>query len=245
MTPSSSTKATLADRYEAGIGRRADAVFRRAYADFDKLAGRLMQALAARGDTALIIASDHGGGVNNAVCDVNQRLRDLRLLAGTDREIDWRSTQAYTKRTGQGTEIYVDLKGREPHGIVEPRDYEKVQEAVIDALLDWRSPIHGKRAITYALKLRDAALIGYWGGRRLATCSSATTPVLFGARIPAARPSPLGQLLAWGPGIAKGVKREETSDARILQFGLKLVSKWKELCIDEISSDKPYGEPRP
>jgi predicted AlkP superfamily phosphohydrolase/phosphomutase len=63
-----------------------------------------------------------------------------------DRAIDWPQTRAFTRRERQGTEVYVNLAGREPHGIVSAADFERVQEAVIDVLLEWRDPGTGKRA---------------------------------------------------------------------------------------------------
>ncbi len=232
---------TLADpsyyKHDPAIATRADAVFRRSYEDFDHVIGQLLEAIEKRGDTTLIIASDHGGGVNNVVCDVNQRLRDAGLLAGTDRKIDWARSRAYTKRNRQGTEIYVNLRGREPHGIVSTDDYERVQEQVIDTLLDWRSPLDNSRVITYALKLRDAALIGYWGPEAgdIQFCynpgfvwgvnpdGSAIAP----ARSPVSNHGPqivtgetgystmMGQILAWGPGVARGVERDEKAHGPI------------------------------
>ena len=38
-----------------------------------------------------------------------------------------------------------------------------MQEAIIDALLDWRDPLTDKRAVALALKLEDGQLIGFWG----------------------------------------------------------------------------------
>jgi hypothetical protein len=226
---------TLADpfyyKHDPKIAARADAVFRRAYEDFDAVVGELLAAVEKRGDTTLIVASDHGGGLNNVVCDVNQRLRDAGLLAGTDREINWARTKAYTKRNRQGTEIYINRKGREPNGTVPDGEYEAVQEKVIDALLDWKSPLDGSRVITYALKLRDASLIGYWGPEAgdIQFCynpgfvwgvnpdGSAIAP----SQSPVSNHGPqivtgetgystmMGQLMAWGPGVAKGVARDE------------------------------------
>jgi len=228
---------TLADPtyhgYDPAAAAKADHVYRQAFIDLDTVIGRILAAIEARGDTVLIVASDHGGGVNNVVCDVNQRLRDVGLLTGPDRAIDFSRTRAYTKRSRQGTEIFVNLKGREPEGIVEPEDLEKVQEAVIDALLDWRGPIDKKRAVTYALKLRDAALIGYWGPEAGDVQFCYNPGFVWGvnpdgsAIAPSASPvsnhgpqivtgetgysSMMGQMLAWGPGVAKGVKRDEAA----------------------------------
>ncbi|MFQ6079888.1 MAG: hypothetical protein ACE5NJ_12255, partial [Thermodesulfobacteriota bacterium] len=77
-------------------------------------------------------------------------------------EIDVANSKAYPYGSAQ---IKINLKGREPHGIVSSQDYEKVQEEIIDALHNWRDPKTGKTAIALALKRKDAQLIGYWGER--------------------------------------------------------------------------------
>ena len=215
---------TLSDpsyyRYDPAVAKIHETAFAQAYADLDKTIGRLMEIVSQRTDTVLIVASDHGGGVNNAVCDIDKRLRDAGLEG-----------RAYTKRNRQGTEVYVNLKGREPNGIVPAENFERVQEEVIDALLDWRDPRSKKRAIAYALKLRDAALLGYWGDEagdvqfcynpgfvwgvnpNGAAIAPSQSPVAnHGPQIVTASTgysSMMGQLLAWGPGIARGVKRDE------------------------------------
>ncbi len=59
--------------------------------------------------------------------------------------------------------VYVNLKGRDPGGIVEPQDYEKVQRQIIEAFHDYVHPATGKRPVCLALCKRDAALLGLWG----------------------------------------------------------------------------------
>lgn len=226
---------TLADpsyyRHDPEVARAADHVYRQAYIALDQVVGKLLDFVSSRNDMVLIVASDHGGGVNNTVCDVDRKLCDAGLQARNGREIDWSRTRAYTKRNRQGTEIFVNLAGREPQGIVQPGEYEKVQEAAIDTLLDWRDPRTNKRAIAYALKLRDAALIGYWGPEAgdVHFCYNpgfvwGTTPdgsAIAPSKSPISNHGPqivtaatgyssmMGQLLAWGPGVARGVARDE------------------------------------
>ena len=62
--------------------------------------------------------------------------------------------------------VYVNLKGRDPHGIVEPgKEYEKVCDEVIKALYDYTDPVTGKKPVVFALRKEDARLIGLWGDR--------------------------------------------------------------------------------
>ena len=59
-------------------------------------------------------------------------------------------------------DIYINTRGRFPQGLVAPSDYERVQEEIIDALLDLRNP-DGKRVVAYALKRKDAEIVGQYG----------------------------------------------------------------------------------
>lgn len=59
--------------------------------------------------------------------------------------------------------IFVNLKGRDPHGIVEPEDYEKVQQEIIDALYNFR--MDGERAVAFAFTKSQARAIGLHGER--------------------------------------------------------------------------------
>ncbi len=52
-----------------------------------------------------------------------------------DLAIDWSQTRACVLHAGVYGFLYINLKGRQPHGIVEPRDYERVRREVRDKLL--------------------------------------------------------------------------------------------------------------
>lgn len=55
------------------------------------------------------------------------------------RTLDWSQTQAYA---GLPTEdgVFINLRGREPFGIVEQADYEPLRADIIEALREWRDP---------------------------------------------------------------------------------------------------------
>jgi len=59
--------------------------------------------------------------------------------------------------------VFVNLRGREPDGIVPPEQYAAVQREVIDALLDYRHPATGERAFALALAREDAEMVNLWG----------------------------------------------------------------------------------
>jgi len=52
------------------------------------------------------------------------------------------------------------LKGRDPHGIVEPADYERVQQEIIGALLGLRDPRSGDTIVSMAIPKQDAGVLG-------------------------------------------------------------------------------------
>jgi len=60
-------------------------------------------------------------------------------------DVDWSRSVAFSK--GNYGQIYVNLKGREPNGIVDDTEYEKVREQIIDRLQTVKDPRSGGRWI--------------------------------------------------------------------------------------------------
>jgi len=69
--------------------------------------------------------------------------------------IDWQKTKAYVaSNTNQG--IYINLKGREPNGIVEPgKEYESVREAIIKSLQSFLHPVTKEPLVSHIWKRED------------------------------------------------------------------------------------------
>lgn len=76
------------------------------------------------------------------------------------REIDWLKTRAVQTRSSY---IWINLKGRQPHGIVEPEDKAALEEQIIDDLYNYRHPVSGKRTVGIALRNKNAAVLGLSG----------------------------------------------------------------------------------
>ncbi|MDR1604892.1 MAG: alkaline phosphatase family protein [Gracilibacteraceae bacterium] len=76
------------------------------------------------------------------------------------REIDWARTKAVAVRE---CNIYINLKGRDPHGIVDPADKYELEEQIMTDLYGYRDKVTGKRVIALALRNKDAVLLGYGG----------------------------------------------------------------------------------
>ena len=57
----------------------------------------------------------------------------------------------------------MNLKGREPYGIVPPEAYDDVCERVIDAMLAYRDPQTGLCPFSLVLRKNDARVLGLYG----------------------------------------------------------------------------------
>jgi predicted AlkP superfamily phosphohydrolase/phosphomutase len=70
--------------------------------------------------------------------------------------IDWSGTRAYCP-SAPGSGVWVNLRGREPQGIVEPgAEYERVVEEVRARLLAFREPVTGEPVVTAVHRREDA-----------------------------------------------------------------------------------------
>ena len=115
-------------------------------------------------------AKGRGTSTRYSIVNVNNVLAQAGLLVYADAQqptsiyqiggIDWSQTRA--ARVGR-IHIFVNLKGREPNGIVDPADYEATQREIIDALLDYRDPATGQRPFTLALTRSNAEILNLWG----------------------------------------------------------------------------------
>ena len=76
------------------------------------------------------------------------------------REIDWSKTKAIATR---GNHIYLNIKGRDKYGIVDPDEQYELEEEIITALYGYRDKKTGKRVIALALRNKDAILLGMGG----------------------------------------------------------------------------------
>jgi len=76
------------------------------------------------------------------------------------REIDWEKTRAVAQREQM---IYINLKGRDPYGIVDPEDQYELEEEIMTALYGYKDKKTGHRIISVALRNRDAVLLGQGG----------------------------------------------------------------------------------
>lgn len=141
----------------------------RVYEGADRMIARILERKT--DGTLVFVISDHGAKAHIADVPVSDILRRAGLLHEHEREnpqsgrkaIDWSRTKAVPQRS---IHIYVNLRGRDPSGIVEPGDeYEAVREAIVGALMDYRVPETGECPFALALKREDARILGLYGDR--------------------------------------------------------------------------------
>ena len=76
------------------------------------------------------------------------------------RELDWSKTRAVMNGGGH---IFLNIKGRDPEGIVDPADQYELEEQIITDLYSYKHPDTGKRCVSLALRNRDALVLGQGG----------------------------------------------------------------------------------
>ncbi|MCD6503843.1 alkaline phosphatase family protein [Candidatus Bathyarchaeota archaeon] len=139
--------------------------FRRFYGAADKMVGDIVKH--ADEETLVVVLSDHGHipYVYGAAMIGNALIKAGLLAYKRDSSgklvVDWSKTKAYPINS---IHIYVNLKGRDPDGIVEPEEYEDVCNEVISTLYKIRDP-KGRCPIAFALKKSEARMIGLYGDR--------------------------------------------------------------------------------
>ena len=75
-------------------------------------------------------------------------------------EVDWTKSKAIMTRSNS---IYINVKGRDKYGIVDPADKYELEEEIITKLYGYTHPKTGKRIIALALHNKDAVLLGLGG----------------------------------------------------------------------------------
>ncbi len=140
------------------------------YRRLDNFISRLLaQGEQDRGDTAIIVASDRGFGSLRKVFYINKWLAELGLLklkegaseeVGFLQSVDWAQTKAYS--FGSFGNIYLNLRGREPLGIVEQgKEVEELKKFLKQEL--YQLPAPGEEAAIVSRVYRKEEL--YTGPR--------------------------------------------------------------------------------
>jgi len=160
----------LHPRYDPAIAAKYGEVIDQVYQRMDKIIGKAMKYVDE--NTVLIVLSDHGFNSYRKGVNLNTWLvkngfmtrvtddvgRELGLDNLYDREdfwpdVDWSRTKAYAIGLGQ---IYINLAGREKHGLVRPgADYERVVREICDGLSNLVDRETGERVVIGAYPRAD------------------------------------------------------------------------------------------
>jgi len=124
----------------------------------------------------VIVTSDHAqlastynhypslGNVNGYSARVFQQWGYLDFKHDADgneiEEIDWSKTKAIPNRS---MDIYLNIKGRNPEGIVDPADQYELEEEIMTKLYELKHPVSGHRVVGLALRNKDAIHFGLGG----------------------------------------------------------------------------------
>ena len=214
-------------------------LIKRCYRIADELIGELTEA--AGEDALYVVVSDHGSIPHLTSVPIREiferagllvwREEDAFARAAADQQtdatpasvrhlaernwlerVDWERTRAVPVGP---TGIYINLKGREPHGIVEPEEYEKLRDEIIGLLYDYTDPKTGKKPFTLVFKKEDARNIGLYGdtvGDIVYACIPESTH--HGLQLSTAdfsTGSQKGLLIIRGPGVKRGFVLERTA----------------------------------
>lgn len=143
------------------------------YVQTDRYFGEFLHLLD-EGWTVLIV-SDHGlivgenvppilgeyGGLNTKVMEkLGYTVLKKDEHGNSLPEVDWEKTRAVQIRSNY---IYINLKGRDVHGIVDPKDKYDLEEQIISDLYNYRDERTGKRVVSICLRNKDSILLGAWG----------------------------------------------------------------------------------
>ncbi len=134
------------------------------YRQLDSAVGHILAAVDTPALTVLV--SDHGATPAGAPLPLRRILAGAGLLTAEDRgamdlaDIDWERTLA----APQGScFVRLNVKGREPHGIVAPDAFEQVRRRVLQALLAYRDPATGSCPFSLVIPKEDALALGLYG----------------------------------------------------------------------------------
>jgi predicted AlkP superfamily phosphohydrolase/phosphomutase len=114
--------------------KKYDAVVEDVYEKIDEAVGHCRQRLGE--DTTVLVLSDHGFADFRRGVAVNTWLRDEGYLVakqGVMVDTDWSKTRAYS--FGVGGHIYLNLRGREKDGIVDPQDRDTLLREISEKLM--------------------------------------------------------------------------------------------------------------
>jgi predicted AlkP superfamily phosphohydrolase/phosphomutase len=131
------------------------------YVGLDGIVGETVKRLT--GNDLLVVMSDHGFASWRRTFNLNTWLRDAGYLvvregaprtnAGFFADVDWSRTRAYALGLNG---LYINVKGREAHGVVEPGDRAALVAEIGSKLAAVVDPRTGAKAVTRVFRREEA-----------------------------------------------------------------------------------------
>ena len=100
-------------------------------------------------NTTVIVVSDHGAKRMKGAFSINEWLiekgylvlkkRPEKIISVQEAEVDWSKTKAWGWG-GYHARVFLNVKGREPQGTINPKDYKKIRNQLIEDLKAIRGP---------------------------------------------------------------------------------------------------------
>ncbi len=143
--------------------------FREVYRILDRYVGEIVSTCVDE-ETTVIVVSDHGGIPTKKRVLLEHFLLKDGLIAYKKNEngrlvIDTKKSKVISGINYVTQNIWINMKGRDPDGVVNPSDYEKIRDRVIEVLYSIKDPETGEHPIVLALRKEDAENFGNWGER--------------------------------------------------------------------------------
>ncbi len=131
---------------------------RRAYELVDTGLGQLLIQLDLN-TSALVVASDRGMMPVHTQVNLNRWLNERKWLTFQKDGVDVSKSKAFALTSDGVAHIYINLKGREPSGIVEQAEYNKLQSDLVSGLKELTDPIDNQPIIARVLRRQDLAAL--------------------------------------------------------------------------------------
>lgn len=129
--------------YRTDVPEKQRGMIEDCYRNMDRIVGRALDQM--RPNDTLIVLSDHGFDTYRRAVHVNSWLRDHGYLVLRDpraaegrplfSDVDWTRTRAYALGFGG---IYLNVKGREPQGVVLPAEADALKREIATGIRQWR-----------------------------------------------------------------------------------------------------------
>ena len=139
------------------------------YQQMDVVVGRLLDEWM-KPDDVLLVVSDHGFdsfrwqvNLNNWLVDegfcaltnrnrIDDPLTKSKIDSGSLGWVNWESSQAYSAAIGK---IYLNLRGREPYGVVSAEEEDALLDRITARLYELRDPVSGDKVVAKVYRKED------------------------------------------------------------------------------------------